>query len=77
MYGWTRDTSFLQTARDLADNFIEHLPADAVPYWDFNAPVDESCPRVTSAGMVACCGLVLLCKALKDSKDRPDVEAVE
>ncbi|KAL3433747.1 Six-hairpin glycosidase-like protein [Aspergillus tetrazonus] len=76
-YGWTRDASFLQTARDLADYFIEHLPADAVPYWDFDAPVDESCPRDTSAGMVACCGLVLLYEALKDSKDRSNVEAAE
>ncbi|KAL4901440.1 hypothetical protein BDW74DRAFT_187679 [Aspergillus multicolor] len=66
-YEWTKDTSFLQTARELADYFIERLPEDSVPYWDFDAPVDASCPRDTSAGMVACCGLVLLYKALKDS----------
>ncbi|KAL4751572.1 hypothetical protein BDW72DRAFT_212652 [Aspergillus terricola var. indicus] len=74
-YGWTRDVSFLQTARDLADYFIEHLPDDAVPYWDFNAPVDESFPRDTSAGMIASCGLVLLYKALKSSNDRFEAEA--
>ncbi|KAL2865072.1 glycoside hydrolase family 88 protein [Aspergillus lucknowensis] len=66
-YEWTKDESFLQTARELSDYFLEHLPEDAVPYWDFDAPVDASCPRDTSAGMVACCGLVLLYKALKDT----------
>ncbi|KAJ0416893.1 Six-hairpin glycosidase-like protein [Aspergillus carlsbadensis] len=69
-YGWTREAGFLQTARELADYFLDHLPDDAVPYWDFDAPVDGSCPRDTSAGMVACCGLVLLWKALKDGEER-------
>ncbi|CEN60442.1 hypothetical protein ASPCAL02881 [Aspergillus calidoustus] len=69
-YGWTREGEFLQTARDLADYFLDHLPEDAVPYWDFDAPVDAACPRDTSAGMVACCGLVLLYKALKGSDEK-------
>ncbi|KAL3463712.1 Six-hairpin glycosidase-like protein [Aspergillus heterothallicus] len=68
-YEWTKDEAFLQTARELADYFLDHLPEDAVPYWDFDAPVNSSCPRDTSAGMVACCGLVLLYKALKDSDE--------
>ncbi|KAL4791611.1 Six-hairpin glycosidase-like protein [Aspergillus venezuelensis] len=66
-YEWTREAEFLITGRDLADYFVKHLPEDYVPYWDFDAPVNESCPRDTSAGMVACCGLVLLYKALKDT----------
>ncbi|KAL5003695.1 Six-hairpin glycosidase-like protein [Aspergillus recurvatus] len=78
-YGWTRDVSFLQTARGLTDYFIEHLPGDAVPYWDFAAPVDESCPRDNPAGMIACCGLVLLYKALKGqgSNDKSEPRAAE
>ncbi|KAL2851060.1 Six-hairpin glycosidase-like protein [Aspergillus pseudoustus] len=68
-YEWTNDESFLQTARELADYFLEHLPEDSVPYWDFDAPVDASCPRDTSAGMVACCGLVLLYKALREREE--------
>lgn len=68
-YGWTQDPSFLTTARKLADLFISKLPDDRVPYWDFDAPVDESSPRDTSAAMVTCCGLVLLYKALKDTEE--------
>ncbi|KAL4955386.1 Six-hairpin glycosidase-like protein [Aspergillus filifer] len=66
-YEWTQEAEFLATAKDLADYFLERLPEDCVPYWDFDAPLNDSCPRDTSAGMVACCGLVLLYKALKDT----------
>lgn len=68
-YGWTKDPSFLTTACQLADLFIGKLPEDDVPYWDFDAPVDEKIPRDTSAAMVTCCGLVLLYKALKDTEE--------
>ncbi|BCS19540.1 glycoside hydrolase family 88 protein [Aspergillus puulaauensis] len=66
-YEWTRDPEFLDTAIGLADCFLSRLPKDHVPYWDFDAPVTKGCPRDTSAGMVACCGLVLLYKALKET----------
>ncbi len=66
-YEWTRDPEFLDTAMGLADYFLSRLPEDRVPFWDFDAPVTNDCPRDTSAGMVACCGLVLLYKALKDT----------
>ncbi|KAL4869463.1 hypothetical protein BDV12DRAFT_208556 [Aspergillus spectabilis] len=67
-YQWTREDGFLTTARELADYFLSRLPEDKVPYWDFDAPVDEKTPRDTSAGMVAACGLVMLYQALKDTE---------
>jgi hypothetical protein len=57
---WTRELTFLNTAKDLADYFIAHLPADGVPYWDLTVPVTESSPRDTSAAMVAACGMLCL-----------------
>ncbi|KAJ5980410.1 hypothetical protein N7481_007708 [Penicillium waksmanii] len=68
-FEWTKETSFLVTARELADYFIAHLPEDGVPYWDFTAPITEASPRDTSAAVVAACGMLLLYKALKDSSD--------
>ena len=65
-FEWTGDWSFLSTARDLADYFVAHLPEDGVPCWDFDAPAEPECPRDTSAGMVAGCGMLLIYKALKD-----------
>ncbi|KAF9886870.1 hypothetical protein FE257_010993 [Aspergillus nanangensis] len=64
-FQWTQDGSFLETARQLADYFIECLPEDQVPYWDFDAPVTPEAPRDTSAAMIAACGMLLIYKALK------------
>ncbi len=38
VYRYTRDVRFLETAKKLADFFIDNLPDDHVPYWDFDAP---------------------------------------
>ena len=64
-FEWTRQTTFLNTAKALADYFLSQLPPDGVPYWDFAAPRSESIPRDTSAAMIAACGLLLIYKALK------------
>lgn len=38
VYRETKDKRFLQTAKKMADYYLNHsnLPADMVPYWDFN-----------------------------------------
>ncbi|RAL08830.1 glycoside hydrolase family 88 protein [Aspergillus homomorphus CBS 101889] len=64
-FHWTGDLSLLQTSQDLADYFIDHLPADQVPYWDFDAPRANEAPRDTSAAMIASCGMLLIYKALR------------
>lgn len=37
MYRETRDTTYLGAACRFADYFINHLPQDMIPVWDFNA----------------------------------------
>jgi unsaturated chondroitin disaccharide hydrolase len=59
-YRETGDARFLATARRVADWFIDHLPADQVPYWDFNAPGIPNEPRDTSAAAIAASGLLEL-----------------
>jgi len=56
----TEDRRFLRTARQTADFYLAHLPADGVPYWDFNAPTIPSEPRDSSAAAIAASGLTLL-----------------
>lgn len=68
-FEWTADSSFLNTAKDLADYFIANLPADRVPYWDFCAPVTAASPRDTSAAMIAACGMLLIYKALRNTPE--------
>lgn len=76
---WTRDLSFLNTAKAMADYFIAHLPADGVPYWDLTAPVTEESPRDTSAAMIAACGMLHLHKECDNTNEgyRYLVEAIK
>lgn len=59
-YSWTKDSKFLSTSQRLADYFIDHLPDDGVPYWDFDAP--RPGPRDTSGALAAAYGMLLLYK---------------
>jgi unsaturated chondroitin disaccharide hydrolase len=58
MYRYTQDSRFLTTAQSLADYFINHLPADFVPYWDFSQ--SGTAPRDSSAAAIAAAGLLEL-----------------
>lgn len=45
-YSLTGDPSYLETAMRTADFFISDLPADGLPFWDFDAPyVPNVTPR--------------------------------
>ncbi|MBW7995595.1 MAG: glucuronyl hydrolase [Candidatus Glassbacteria bacterium] len=72
IYGFTRaagnsgDPELLATARKMADWFIERLPDDQVPYWDFDLPPGENHPRDTSAGSMAASGMLELASLLDD-----------
>ncbi|WP_246285202.1 glycoside hydrolase family 88 protein [Hymenobacter lapidiphilus] len=52
MYRETRDPTYLAQAERVAAYLLGHpnLPADGVPYWDFNAPNIPNEPRDASAG---------------------------
>jgi unsaturated chondroitin disaccharide hydrolase len=66
LYGFTmafRETDnpeFLDTARRTADYFIDNVPEDHVPYWDFQAPGIPDADRDTSAAAIAASGLLEL-----------------
>jgi unsaturated chondroitin disaccharide hydrolase len=59
-YRETRMPQYRVAAEQLADYFVDHLPADSVPYWDFNAPSTPTRLRDTSAAAIAASGLVEL-----------------
>jgi len=66
IYGFTRmfanmgEQANLDAAMDVADYFINNLPADNVPYWDFDAPGIPSADRDASAAAIAASGLLEL-----------------
>jgi unsaturated chondroitin disaccharide hydrolase len=63
----TGRADFLATAEKMANYFIANLPADFVPYWDFNDPKIPNAPRDTSAAAVAASGLLQLSKLIASS----------
>jgi hypothetical protein len=72
VYAKTGQRRWLETARGLADFYLSHprLPADRVPYWDFDAPGDDQ-PRDTSAAAVAAAGLQQLAR-FEDDRGRAE-----
>ena len=49
-YRETRNVYLLETARRVADYYINRLPNDCIPYWDFDDPAIPDAPRDSSAG---------------------------
>ncbi|GAB4030263.1 glycoside hydrolase family 88 protein [Spirosoma jeollabukense] len=86
IYGFTMSyresgrKEFLETAQKTADVFIKNLPADHVPYWDFNAPDIPDAPRDASAAAVVSSALLELSTLTKDktlqAKYRTEAEAM-
>lgn len=68
-YRETKDPVYLITAKALADYFIEGLPADGVPYWDFDDPNIPSAPRDASAAAIAASGMLDIAKNCPDPSD--------
>jgi unsaturated chondroitin disaccharide hydrolase len=62
MYRETKDTRYLRQAEKIADFMISHprMPADKVPYWDFDAPGIPQVPRDAAAAAIMCAGLLEL-----------------
>ena len=44
--------------RDITYYFLNNLPADLIPYWDFDFNDGSDEPRDTSAAAVAACGML-------------------
>lgn len=62
MYRETRDKRYLQQAVKIADFLINHpaLPADKIPYWDYNAPAIPAEERDVSAAAIMASALLEL-----------------
>lgn len=61
-YRETKNKIYLEQAKHIADFILNHpnLPADKVPYWDFNAPGIPDALRDASAASIIAAGLLEL-----------------
>jgi unsaturated chondroitin disaccharide hydrolase len=75
LYGFTiayKETSeplFLETACRTADAFLERLPEDLIPCWDFDAAEIPGEPKDSSAAAIAASGLWDLASLVEDPAD--------
>jgi hypothetical protein len=69
-YRETGDLRFLETACTLADYFVDNLPDDYVPYWDFQASDIPDEEKDVSAAAIAVSGLIELSTMVTESRAR-------
>lgn len=67
-YGYTGKLAYLETSEKCANYYINHLPNNLVPYWDFTFSDDNPDIRDTSAGAVGACGLIELGNYVADKR---------
>lgn len=62
MYRYTNDKRYLKFAINIANFILMHpqLPADKIPYWDFDAPITPSTYRDASAAAIIASALLEL-----------------
>ncbi|MEJ5993757.1 glycoside hydrolase family 88 protein [Pedobacter sp. Du54] len=79
MYRETKDKKYLTQAKNIAEFILNHpnLPADKVPYWDFNAPGQPDTYRDSSAGSIYAAALIELAGYVDASSSKKYLDAAE
>ncbi len=69
-YRYTKDKRYLEQAEHIVNYFFKHknMPADMIPYWDFDAPNIPNEPRDVSAATIAASALLELANYSKNKK---------
>lgn len=75
VYRETKDTRYLDFVQRVADVYLENLPEDYIPYWDFNDPAIPAAPRDASAACVSASALLELSTYLPGDKGKRYEEA--
>ncbi|SMO48966.1 glycoside hydrolase family 88 protein [Solitalea koreensis] len=79
MYRFSKDKKYLDQAKKIAAFWLKHpnLPADGIPYWDFNAPGIPNTYRDASAAAVFASGLLELGQYVAKKERKKYVSAAE
>lgn len=64
-YRYLRNPEYIDLFRRVTGYFLEHLPEDLVPYWDFDFDTGSTEPRDSSASAIAVCGMLEMAKYLE------------
>lgn len=67
-YMYTKNPEYIDKFYKITDFFIENLPKDLVPYWDFKFNDGSDEPKDSSAAVIAICGMLEMSKYLTEEK---------
>lgn len=72
IYRETRNLRYLKQAENIAEFIINHprLPADKIPYWDFDSPDIPNTYKDASAGAIICSALIELSQFVKKKQSK-------
>lgn len=68
-YKYTKDESIFDVHKAVSYYFLNNLPSDYIPYWDFDFKEGSFEPRDSSALAISVCGIMEMCKYLPDSAE--------
>lgn len=79
MYRETKDKKYLDQAQRIAQFILTNpnLPADKIPYWDYNANNIPNAPKDASAAAVAASALLELCRYADNGKGQEYFNAAQ
>jgi hypothetical protein len=79
MYRETKNKQYLDQANNIASFLLRHpnLPADKIPYWDFNAPGMPDVKRDASAGAILASALLELAQYSKGATKQEYITVAE
>jgi hypothetical protein len=77
VYRCTRDPAYLGQAVHIADYILKRLPADKIPYWDYDAPAGSRVLRDVSAAAILASGLIELSRDVPPAKGRAYLDVAE
>ncbi|HJC22744.1 MAG TPA: glycoside hydrolase family 88 protein [Candidatus Eisenbergiella merdavium] len=67
-YKFLREDDYVDIFRRVTDYFLDHLPKDKIPYWDFDFTDGSDEPRDSSASAIAVCGMLEMSKYLPEDQ---------
>lgn len=77
IYRETKDERFLDWAQKVTDVYLERLPEDGIPYWDFNDPKIPETYRDVSAACVVASALIELSQYTDKKKSEHYISMAE
>jgi len=69
-YKYCRKDEFLKTAKNLAHYYLNTVPEDMIPYWDFDAPLIPNEPKDASAAAIMASALFELSNFCQKDKEK-------